>query len=54
MRAWYPVHSHKNRVGIITDQYDEYLEVVDEETREYAIRKMSVIVPIDFELKFNF
>jgi hypothetical protein len=54
MRAWYPIHSHKNRVGVITDQYDNYLELVDEETGEYVIVLTSRIIPIDFELKFNF
>lgn len=54
MKAWYLVHSLKNRVGIITDKYDEYIELIDIDSGNYVIVLLSTIIPIDFELKFNF
>lgn len=46
MKFWYPIHSHKNRVGILTDFYDEYVELIDEDTGEFVIIHWSKVIYI--------
>jgi hypothetical protein len=37
MKFWYPKGERRNRVGILTDFYDEYVELIDRETGEFTI-----------------
>jgi ferredoxin-fold anticodon binding domain-containing protein len=46
MKAWFPIHSHKNHVGEITDIFDEYVELRDTETGKYVIVKFNLITII--------
>ena len=46
MKFWYQVHKLRHRVGIITDYYGLYVELMDLETGEYVIKHWTLITPI--------
>ena len=54
MKCWYPTSPLRNRVVIITDIYDEYVEVRDVDSGKYYIVLLSMVEPIDFKFKLNF
>jgi hypothetical protein len=46
MKAWFPIGKLQNKVGIITDIYSDYVEVFEQERKEYYIIHVSEIILI--------
>lgn len=51
MKVWYKVAEGRNRVGFITDIYDEYYKIQDEEDGGYYIVHRNDISPANNKTK---